>query len=68
MAKDKWISGAINPEHKGALHKAMHVPEGHKIPQGRLEKAAHADNPHVAKMANLARTLEHLHKRHGGAV
>jgi hypothetical protein len=66
MAKDKWIAGAI--EHPGALHKALHVPEGKKIPQGRLDKAAHADDPRLAKMANLAKTLEHLHRRHGGSV
>jgi len=35
MAKSgkNWIQGAINPEHKGALHKALGVPEGKKIPE-----------------------------------
>lgn len=66
MADDKWIAGAI--KHPGALRKALKIPQGKEIPQGRLDKASHSDNPHLAKMANLAKTLKHLHKRHGGEV
>ena len=55
-----WIKGAI--EHPGALHHALHVPEGEKIPEKKLEKAEHSDNAHVRKMANLAHTLERFHK------
>jgi hypothetical protein len=54
---EKWIQKAINPKHKGALHKALHVPEGEKIPSKKLAKATHSKNPKVAKMANLAKTL-----------
>ena len=36
---EKWIQKAINPEHKGSLRKALHVPEGKNIPSGKLEKA-----------------------------
>lgn len=65
MSKN-WIKGAIS--HPGALRKALHVPEGETIPSGKLKKAEHSENPTLAKRANLAETLRHLHKRHGGAV
>jgi len=57
--KDKWISGAI--KHPGALHKELGVPSGDKIPEKKLEKAAHSDNPKLAKRARLAETLKSLH-------
>lgn len=57
---EKWIQGAI--KHPGGLHKALHVPQGEKIPEQKIEKAAHSDNPHVAKMAHLAETLGRFHK------
>jgi hypothetical protein len=62
-----WIAGAI--KHPGALHKEMHVPEGKKIPAGRLEKAAHSKNSKLAARARLAETLKGLpHKASGGAI
>lgn len=63
---DKWIQKAI--EHPGALRKSLHVPEGEKIPQKKLVKASHSENPTLAKRANLAMTLKKLHHRHGGEV
>lgn len=63
---EKWIQSAI--KHPGSLHKSLHVPEGEKIPAKKLEKAAHSDNPTLAKKARLAETLKTLHKRHGGDV
>jgi len=63
MSKN-WIAGAI--EHPGSLRKALHVPEGSKIPAKKLAKAANSDNPALVKKANLAKTLAKLHKRHGG--
>ena len=65
MSKN-WIAGAI--EHPGALHKSLKVPKGETIPTGKLQKAAHSENPTLAKRANLAMTLKKLHKRHGGEV
>jgi hypothetical protein len=65
MSKN-WIAGAI--KHPGALHKSLGVPAGEKIPEKKLVKAEHSDNPTLAKRANLAETLKKLHKRHGGAV
>jgi len=64
--KVKWIQGAI--KHPGSLHKALHVPEGEKIPAKKLEKAAHSDNPKLAKKANLAKTLKRMHHAKGGSV
>jgi len=64
---DTWIAGAVG-KNPGYLHRALHVPQGQKIPQGRIDKATHAESPHLAKAANLAKTLEHLHKKHGGSV
>lgn len=55
----KWIQGAI--KHKGALHRALGVPEGEKIPAKKKAKAAHSDNPRVRKMAGLAKTLKKMH-------
>ena len=57
---EHWIQGAI--KHPGGLHKALHVPEGQKIPEQKVEKAANSSNEHVAKMAHLAETLNHFHR------
>ncbi len=54
----KWIAGAINPQNKGSLHKALEVPEGKKIPEKKLEKAEHSKDPLMRKRANLAETLK----------
>jgi hypothetical protein len=51
-----WIAGAI--KHPGALHSELHVPQGEKIPEAKLTKAAHSDNPTLAKRARLAETLK----------
>lgn len=56
----KWIQKAI--KHPGALHKELHVPKGKKIPEAKLEKASHSDNPRMRKQVNLARTLRGLRK------
>jgi hypothetical protein len=60
-AKKNWIQNAI--KHPGALHEALHVPKGKKIPEGKLEKATHSKSPLMRKRANLAETLEKLPKR-----
>jgi hypothetical protein len=58
MAK-KWIQKAI--KHPGALHKQMGVPEGQKIPAGKLAKAAQAGGT-LGKRARLAETLKGFSK------
>ncbi len=52
-----WIKGAI--KHKGALHKELGVPEGKKIPEKELEKAAHAKGKE-GRRARLAMTLKDM--------
>jgi hypothetical protein len=56
---EKWIQGAI--KHKGALHKALHVKKGEKIPEKKL-KAAEKKGGKLGRRARLAETLKHLRK------
>lgn len=59
---DKWIQKAITKP--GALHRELKVPEGKKIPQEKLLKAEHSNNPLLRKRAVLAETLKSFkHKR-----
>ena len=53
-----WIAGAI--KHPGALHKEMGIPQGKKIPAGRLAKAAKAGGK-LGQRARLAETLKKMH-------
>ncbi len=57
MAK-KWIQGAI--KHPGALRKSLHIKEGEKIPEKKLEKAEHSKSPTMRKRAVLAETLKKM--------
>ena len=50
MAKEKWIAGAT--KNKGALHRALGVPEGEKIPAKKMAKAAKSKNPKIKKALN----------------
>ena len=61
-----WIAGAI--KHPGSLHKALGVPESKTIPSGKLDKAAHSENPSLAKKANLAKTLKAMNRKYGGNI
>ena len=58
----KWIGKAIKKP--GALHRDLHVPEGQKIPEAKLEKATRSENPKIRHRAELAETLKGMH--HGG--
>jgi hypothetical protein len=59
-AKDKkWIQKAIKKP--GALHKALKVKKGEKIPEGKLDKAAHKGGK-LGRRARLAKTLRNLSK------
>lgn len=58
-----WISGAV--KHPGALHRALGVPEGQKIPASKMAAASHSKNPRIKRMVSLAHTLHRLmHQRH----
>jgi len=56
MAK-KWIAEAT--KNKGGLHRSLGVPEGQKIPSGKIEQAAKRGGK-VGKQARLAKTLKGL--------
>ena len=56
-----WIAGAI--KRPGALHRALGVPQGTKIPAKKMSKALHSSNPRVRKEANLAKTLGKMRGR-----
>ena len=69
MAK-KWMQKAFG-KNPGALHRALHVPEGQKIPASKLAGAEHSKNPLMRKRAALAETGKKYgggrhHKRGGG--
>ena len=59
MAKN-WIAGAT--KNKGALHRALGVPQGEKIPAKKLAAAAKKGGK-VGKEARLAETLKTMHKK-----
>lgn len=59
--KKDFIAGAI--KHPGALHAQLGVPQGEKIPAGKMAAAASgADGPLAKKRALFARTLSTLGK------
>ena len=61
MAKKHWIKSAI--KRPGALHRALHVPQGEKIPADKLAKAKNSKNPRIRHEANLAETLKGMHPK-----
>ena len=58
-----WIQGAI--KRPGALHRALGVPQGQKIPAKKMAKARSSSNPRIRKEAALAKTLSGFHKSRG---
>lgn len=59
MSKN-WIQGAISKP--GALHSELGVPEGEKIPENKLDKAAESSGK-LGRRARLAKTLSKLRKQ-----
>jgi len=57
-ANPHFIQRAI--KHPGALHRELHVPQGQKIPEAKLEAAAHKPGKE-GQRARFAETLEHMH-------
>ena len=57
---DPSLYRSLHQLRKGGLHRALHVPEGTKIPEERIEAASHSDNQHLAHMANFAKTMSHF--------
>lgn len=65
--KSKWVKKKdFHPGgEKGKLHRELGIPEGEKIPAGRLEAATHSRDPEIKRDAIRAKTMEKWH--HGGA-
>ena len=59
MATKNWIAGAT--KNKGALHRALSVPTGKKIPKAKVAAAAKKSGK-VGKEARLAETLGKMRK------
>ena len=59
---DVSLYRAMHHLHKGGLHRALHVPEGEKIPAAKLAAARHSANQHVQHMANFASTMGGFNK------
>lgn len=57
---EQWIKGAI--KHPGALHKALGIKQGEKIPVKKL-KSAEKKGGKIAKEAHLAETLRGFKKK-----
>ena len=62
----KWIKKAI--KHPGALHRALHVPQGEKIPAKKMASAAKHGTARIKQMVSLAHTLKGFHRADGGVV
>lgn len=60
MAKKNWIAGAI--KHEGALRKALHAKDGHKISRKALQRAAKRGGK-IGARARLALTLRSFHHK-----
>lgn len=56
--KNHSLHRALSHLNKGGLHRALGVEEGKPIPADKLAAAKNSDNPHTAKMANFASTME----------
>lgn len=66
---EKWIQGAIRPEHEGELREYFGVKEGEKIPADKLnalierlrnKKDKTPKETKLLRQANLAKTLRKL--------
>jgi hypothetical protein len=55
--KNPSLYRSLHHLRKGGLHRALHVPEGEKIPAEKLAAAKHSSNPHIVHMANFAHTM-----------
>lgn len=47
---------------KGALHRALGIPEGEKIGQTRIKAALHSSSPETRREARSAEGLTHMKK------
>lgn len=50
----------IKKSHRGLLHKKLNVPQGKKIPQAKIDKAAKSKSPALRKEADFAKIAKKL--------
>ena len=50
---------AIKPSHEGLLHEDLGVPKDKPIPESKLEKALHSEDPAVKKRAVFTENAKH---------
>jgi hypothetical protein len=62
VRKRRWIQKATRSSRPGALHRALKVPLGKRIPFRKLRRAAKASGK-LGRRARLAITLRRLAKR-----
>lgn len=61
------MASSIDIKHPGLLHKKLGVPQGQKIPPGKLAAAKRSKSPALRKEANFAINFGHkIPKRSGG--
>lgn len=61
------MAKAFNPGgHKGKLHRELGIPEGQKIPAGRLAAAERSSNREVRNDAIRAKTMKSWNHKGGG--
>ena len=60
------MAKSIDIKHPRALHRALGVPDGQKIPEAKIQQALHSGDPHRRAQAQFAENAEHFD--HHGAV
>ena len=62
-AVSNWMQpngpGSTVVKHPGALHRALGVPEGKKIPAKKMAEGARSKSPRIRKMVGLAHAFAH---------
>lgn len=63
MGKKRWVPKKdFHPGgEKGKLHHEMGIPEGQKIPEGKLSAAAHSSDPEKKRDVIRAETMKKWH-------
>jgi hypothetical protein len=60
--------GSTVVKHPGALHKALGVPEGEKIPAKKMAAGAKSTSPKIRKMVGLAHAFAGANHNSGGCA
>jgi len=58
----------IKPSRRGLLHKKLGVPQGEKIPEGKIQKAKQSSSPALRKEATFAENFGGKSKGGRGTV